>query len=54
MHESYSRFHSLSYLLLRVSASAMPSSGSLHMPTALLVTSEPSLIKFCTMDGGVF
>jgi hypothetical protein len=44
----------LSYLLLHVSASSMPSSGSLHVPTELLVPSEPFLIKCCTMDGGGF
>jgi hypothetical protein len=37
---------SLSYLLLHVSASSMPSSGSLRVHTELLVTSESSLIKF--------
>jgi hypothetical protein len=44
----------LSYLLLHVSASSMSSSGSLHVPTELLVPSESLLIKFCTMDGGGF
>jgi hypothetical protein len=45
---------SLSYLFLHVSASSMPSSGSLHMPTKLLVPSESLLIKFCTMNEGGF
>jgi hypothetical protein len=43
------KVYSLSYLLLQVSASSMSSSGSLHVPTKLLVPSE-SLIKFCTID----
>jgi hypothetical protein len=42
------------HLLLHVSASSMPSSGGLHVPTELLVPSESSLIKFCTIDGGEF
>jgi hypothetical protein len=46
--------YSVSYLLLHVSASSMPSSGSLHVPTELLVPSESLLVKFCTMDGGGF
>jgi hypothetical protein len=48
------KVYSLSYLLLHVSASFMPSSGSLHVPTELLVPSESLLIKFCTMDGDGF
>jgi hypothetical protein len=48
------KVYSLSYLLLHVSASSMPSSGSLHVPTELLVPSESLLIKFCTMDRGGF
>jgi hypothetical protein len=48
------KVYSLSYLLLHVSASSVPSSGSLHVPTELLVPSESLLIKFCTMDGGGF
>jgi hypothetical protein len=40
------KVYSLSYLLLHVSASSIPSSGSLHVPT------ESLLIKFYTMDGG--
>jgi hypothetical protein len=48
------KVYSLSYLLLRVSASSMPSSGSLHVPTELLVPSELLLMKFYTMDGGGF
>jgi hypothetical protein len=43
---------SLSYLLLHVSASSMPFSGSLRVPTELLVPSESLLLKFYTMDGG--
>jgi hypothetical protein len=42
------KVYSLSYLLLHVSASSMPYSGSLHMLTKFLVSSQ-SLIKFCTM-----
>jgi hypothetical protein len=48
------KVYSLSYLLLHVSASSMPSPGSLHVPTELLVPSESLLIKLCTMDGGGF
>jgi hypothetical protein len=44
----------LSYLLLHVSALSMPSSGSLHVPTELLVPPESLLIKFCKMNGGGF
>jgi hypothetical protein len=40
---------SLSYILLHISASSMPSSGSLHVPTELLVPSE-SLIKFYELN----
>jgi hypothetical protein len=47
------KFYYLSYLLLHVSAS-MSSSGSLHVPTELLVPSESLLIKFCMMDGDGF
>jgi hypothetical protein len=47
------KVYSVSYLLLHVSASSMPSSGSLHVPTGLLVPAE-RLIKFCTMDEGGF
>jgi hypothetical protein len=48
------KLYCLSYLLLHVSASSMPSSGSLHVPTELLVPSDSLLIKFCMMDGGGF
>jgi hypothetical protein len=48
------KVYSFSYMLLRVSASSMPSSGSLHVPTELLVPSESSSIKFCKMDEGGF
>jgi hypothetical protein len=54
MHYSYSRFYSLSYLLLHISASSIPSSGNLYVTTELLVPSESSLIKLCTMDGDEF
>jgi hypothetical protein len=47
------KVYSHNFLLLHVLVSLMPSSGSLHVPTELLVPSE-SLIKFCTMDGGGF
>jgi hypothetical protein len=42
------------YLFLHVSASSMPSSRSLHVPTEVLVPSDSLFIKFCTMDGGGF
>jgi hypothetical protein len=48
------KVYSLSYFLLYVSLSSMPSSGSLHVPTELLVPSESLLIKFFTMDGRGF
>jgi hypothetical protein len=44
------RVYSLSYLLLHVSALSVPSSGSLHVPTELLVPSESLFIKFCNMN----
>jgi hypothetical protein len=46
------KVYSLSYLLLHVSALSMPSSGSLHVPTELLVPFE-SLINIlsCIPDG---
>jgi hypothetical protein len=48
------KVYSLSYMLLHVWASSALSSGSLHVFTELLVLSESSSIKFCTVDGGVF
>jgi hypothetical protein len=48
------KIYSLSYLLLHVSASSMPSSGSLYVPTELVVSSESLLIKLCTIDGSGF
>jgi hypothetical protein len=48
------KVYSLSYVFLRVSASSMPSSGSLHVPTELLAPSESLLVKFCTMYGRGF
>jgi hypothetical protein len=49
IHKPFLGFNSLSYLVLYVSALSMPSSGSLYVPTELLVPSDSLLVKFCTM-----